>query len=112
MEGARQMRWFALSLVSAIVLGAAATAATARTTIISLTTGDTPPLATAIDDPIYQTSQGPTAYAMSSAAGATYARLLVSWRQIAPATQPSSWDPTNPSSPYYHWSSLNASVSA
>ncbi|HUZ14599.1 MAG TPA: hypothetical protein VMU72_00290 [Gaiellaceae bacterium] len=107
------MRWFALSLVCAVVTGVAATAATARTTIISLKTGSTPPLATALYDPIFQTSQRSTAFAMASQAGATYARIDVSWKSVAPLTLPSSgFDPTDPSSPYYRWSSLDATVSA
>jgi len=109
---AKAVRWLALSLVCAVVAGLAATAATARTAIITLTTGATPPLATAIDDPIFNTSQRTTAYAMAHQAGATYARLLVSWRSIAPGNLPSSWDPTDPASPYYHWSGLDATVSA
>ena len=51
------MRSIALSLVGVVVIGVAATAATARTDVISATTGPTAPLATAIDDPIFQTSQ-------------------------------------------------------
>jgi len=107
------MRWFALSLVCAVVTGVAATAATARTTIISLTTGSTPPLATALYDPLFVTSQRTSAFAMTSEAGATYARIGVSWKSIAPLTLPSSgFDPTDPGSPYYRWSSLDATVSA
>lgn len=107
------MRWFALSLVCAVVAGGAATAATARTAVIILTTGSTPPLATALYDPIYQTSQRDTAFAMSHDAGMTYARIDISWKSVAPLTLPSSgFVQTDPNSPYYHWSSLDATVSA
>ncbi len=107
------MRWFALSLVGAVVVAVAATAATARTNIVTLTTGSTAPLATAIYDPIYRTSQGNQAFAMSSQAGATYARIDTSWRAVAPLTLPASgFDPTDPDSPYYNWSVLDATVTA
>ena len=50
---------------------------------------------------------------MVGQAGATYARLVVSWASIAPRTLPASgFDPNDPTSPYYHWSSVDASVSA
>jgi hypothetical protein len=105
-------RWIAFSFVCALVTGVAATAATARTTILSATTGPTAPLVSAIYDPIFQTSQANTAFAMARQAGASYARIDVSWRAVAPVTQPSSWNPSDPNSPYYHWSSLDATVSA
>jgi hypothetical protein len=112
---ARAIRQIALPLLCAVVVGVAATAATAQTTIISVTTGPTAPLASAIDDPIYQTSQRNTAFAMSSQAGATYARIIMSWKAVAPLTLPSPsslFHPTDPSSPYYRWSSLDATVAA
>ena len=50
---------------------------------------------------------------MARGAGATYARIFASWRSIAPTTLPvSGFDPTDPTSPSYRWSSLDASVSA
>jgi Cellulase (glycosyl hydrolase family 5) len=106
------MRWFALSLVCAVVVGVVATAATARTSIISVQTPETNPLATAIDDSIFESSQAPTAFAMASQAGTSYVRLIIPWHSIAPVNLPSSWDPTDPNSPYYRWSSLDAAVAA
>ncbi len=110
------MRWIALPLVCAAAAGVAATAATARTdarTVITATTGPTAPLATGIGDPVFQSPQAATAYAMARAAGATYARLVVPWSSIAPKTLPASgFAPADPTSPYYHWTSLDASVSA
>lgn len=108
-------RSIALALVCAVIIGVAATAtaATARTSILSLTTGSTSPIRSALYDPIFQTSQRSTAFAMASSAGATYARIDVSWKSIAPLTRPSSgFVPTDPSSPYYHWTSLDATVTA
>jgi len=52
------------------------------------------------------------AYQMTAQAGAKYARVFVPWSSIAPATLPASWNPSDPTSPYYDWSSLNASVTA
>ena len=42
-------------------------------------------------------------FARSRAAGATAIRLQLSWREIAPATRPSGFDPTNPADPAYRW---------
>jgi len=109
---AKAIRWIALSAVCVVVAGVAATAATARTSVITATTGSTAPLATAIYDPIYQTSQRNTAFSLSSQAGATYARIDVSWRAVAPVNQPSSWNPSDPNSPYYRWSSLDSTVAS
>ena len=107
------MRRIALSLICFAVAGVAATAATARTAVLTAKTGPTNPIATALDDPIFLGPQRSTAFAMASAAGATYARILVQWRSIAPAKLPGSgFDPTDPSSKYYQWSALNATVAA
>jgi hypothetical protein len=107
-------RWIALPLICVVVAGAAA--ATARTDarrLLVATTPSTAPLATGIGDSIFQGTQGPTAYAMARHAGATYARVMVSWQSIAPKTRPASgFDPTDPTSPYYHWDALDASVAA
>jgi hypothetical protein len=109
------MRWIALPLICFAVAGIAATAATARTeqpARLTATTGPTAPLATGLGDPLFTSSQASQAFSMEAQTGAKYARVLVYWASIAPATLPGSWDPTNPASPYYHWSSLDATVSA
>jgi hypothetical protein len=107
------MRRIAMTLICLAVAGIAATAATARTAILSATTGPTPPIASALDDPLFQGPQRSTAFAMASQAGATYARILVSWRSIAPESLPESgFNPTDPSSPYYHFSGLDATIAA
>jgi hypothetical protein len=109
---AKTIRWIALSVACAAVAGIAATAATARTDMITVTTSSTAPLRSAIFDPIFQTSQRNAAFLMASQAGATYARVDVSWRAVAPSTRPSSWNPTDPNSPYYHWSAIDSTVSS
>jgi hypothetical protein len=106
-------RWFALSLVCVAVIGIAATGATARTAVVTATTGPTQPIRSALYDPIFRGSQKATAFALARQAGARYARISVLWKLIAPRTLPSKgWDPTNPSSSYYHWDSVDAMVSA
>ena len=110
------MRWIALSLICVAAAGVAATAATARPdarSVIIATTGRTAPLATGISDPLFQRPHATTAYTMASKTGATYVRLMAPWASIAPKTLPvSGFDPADPASPYYHWSSLDASLSA
>ena len=112
------MRWVALPLICAAVAAVAATAATARTAtpearaLVVATTGPTPPLHTALQDPIFQGPQQTTAFGMARQAGATYVRLIVRWASVAPTTLPGSgFDPTDPASPYYDWSALDSSVS-
>ena len=76
-------------------------------------TGGTLPLTTAIADPaLYNSSQRATAFAMTRAAGATYARLSVQWRVLAPDTRPDGFVATDPRSPGYSWGGLDAAVEA
>jgi hypothetical protein len=76
-------------------------------------TGGTLPLTTAIADPgLFNSGQRATAFTMTRAAGATYARLSVQWRVIAPEIRPDGFVATDPRSPGYSWGSLNAAVEA
>lgn len=110
---AKAVRWVVLPLVCAAVAGIAATAATATGSPPSAVTPATSPIWTSLGDPIFQSSQATTAYSMAKQAGATYARLFVYWRTIAPKSKPKvGFNPADPNSPYYHWSSLDASVKA
>jgi hypothetical protein len=110
------VRWAAFPLICVALAGVAATTAMARSDArppLVATTGPTAPLATGIAGPTFLMSQAATAYAMAKQAGATYARFVVSWASVAPKILPASgFDPTDPTSPYYRWSSLDASVSA
>lgn len=36
-------------------------------------------------------------------AGASYTRIYVYWRQIAPAEEPNDWNPVDPADPNYNW---------
>jgi hypothetical protein len=74
-------------------------------------TSATAPLRTALVDPfIFSGQQRDTAFAMTRSAGATYVRLAVPWNAIAPATRPPGFDPSDPTSPGYSWTPLDAVV--
>jgi cellulase (glycosyl hydrolase family 5) len=77
------------------------------------TTPGTAPLVTAIADPaLYGGSQRVAAFQMTRAAGATYARLSVIWRAIAPSVRPQGFVATDPTSGGYSWGGLDAAVQA
>jgi hypothetical protein len=46
------------------------------------------------------------------ASGATTVRISLSWPSVAPATEPSSWDPSDPADPHYAWTVFDSSVRA
>ena len=75
------------------------------------TTHGTLPLRTSLLDPFTFTgAQQDSAFQMTRAAGATYLRLVVPWSEVAPATRPSDFVPTDPASPYYSWAWLDNTV--
>jgi hypothetical protein len=68
---------------------------------------------TAIADPaLFSGSLQTTAFGMTRRAGASYARLTVSWRQVAPDTQPDGFVATDPTSEGYAWGGLDSAVAA
>jgi hypothetical protein len=74
-------------------------------------TRPTIPLRTAFLDP--HSFIGPdrsTAFAMARQAGATYLRLQVPWRGVAPATRPPGFVPTDPTSSGYSWAALDSTI--
>jgi hypothetical protein len=77
-----------------------------------ISTGGTIPLRTALLDPHFQDGDRDAALALAAATGATYARLSVSWRAIAPATPDPAFVPTDPTSPGYNWAGLDSIVEA
>ena len=98
------LRWCALSAVCALAVVTAGTSAAARSTrqhVIS--TPGTIPLRTALFDPIFWGPQRAMALPMARAAGASYVRLFVEWRAIAPATPPQGFVAADPTSPGYTW---------
>jgi hypothetical protein len=76
-------------------------------------TGGTPPLATALVDPwLFNSKQTSKAFELTRAAGASYVRLAVNWSSIAPGVRPSGFVATDPTSPGYVWSNVDASIKA
>jgi Cellulase (glycosyl hydrolase family 5) len=74
-------------------------------------TGKTAPLVTALADPgLFNSSERTTAFVKTRAAGATYARLSVTWRAIAPASLPDGFVAADPSSKGYSWLGLDVTV--
>jgi hypothetical protein len=71
-------------------------------------TRGTIPLRTAFFDGAFEGSQQSTAFPMAAAAGATYVRLSVPWRFIAPATPPPDFVAADPTSPGYSWAGMDA----
>jgi hypothetical protein len=89
------------------------TAAASAQGLRTYTTGGTAPLTTAIADPaLFSGGQRAAAFTLTRAAGATYARLSVQWRVIAPEIRPDGFVATDPRSPGYSWGGLNAAVEA
>jgi hypothetical protein len=99
-------------LVAVCVAAAVATVGTAGA-VRSYSTRATHELRTALaDPPLFDGGETGTAFAMTRAAGATYVRLTVNWRAIAPATRPSGFVASDPASPGYSWARLDATVGA
>jgi hypothetical protein len=74
-------------------------------------TPGTAPLVTGLFDPLlFNDAHGATAFALSRSAGATYVRIGVSWRAIAPSPRPSGFDARDPASPGYSWGGLDATL--
>src|SRR5207247_1282705 len=74
-------------------------------------TSRTIPLRTALVDPyLFRSAQHNKAFARSRAAGATYVRLIVPWRAIAPRTRPIGFVAGDPTSPGYSWTGFDAIV--
>jgi hypothetical protein len=79
----------------------------------SYSTPATAPLATGIFDPtLFAGGQMGTAFTRTRAAGATYARMFVTWSGIAPSTRPDGFVATDPTSPGYSWEGMDAAVEA
>ena len=111
---ARNLTAVAATLLLAAVTVSAAVAAGHRAgRIRRYTTSGTAPLATAVADPaLFGGSQAAAAFARTRAAGATYVRLTVNWRSIAPATPPPGFVATDPNSAGYSWPGIDTLVEA
>ncbi|HZT84236.1 MAG TPA: cellulase family glycosylhydrolase [Gaiellaceae bacterium] len=75
-----------------------------------IATRGTLPLRTGLLDPLFTSSERQTAFAMAQAAGATYIRLSVPWRAIAPAVPSSNFVATDPTSPGYQWTGFDSVI--
>jgi hypothetical protein len=92
-----------------LAVAATATAAAAKTHARHvIATPATLPLRTGLLDPAFASSDRQTAFGMAQAAGATYVRLSVDWRALAPATQPTGAAASDPTSPGYNWTGLDS----
>ena len=107
------LRWLAVSSAVGLLAVAAATTASASAKSVRqrvIPTGGTIPLRTALLDREFEGPQQATAFPMAAAAGATYVRLGVSWGSIAPATPSVDFVATDPTSPGYDWTALDATL--
>jgi hypothetical protein len=96
-------------LAGAALAGAAHNARRART----YSTRPTLPLRTGLLDPrTFGLPEMAAWFALAGQTGATYVRQPVSWKAIAPATQPTGFVPSDPTSPGYSWTALDATLEA
>ena len=93
-------------MIAAVLLGLGAHAPEVRAS--GLTTGFSADPALTSNDPAADTSWIPRAVAE----GATIVRVNLVWSRVAPVVRPSSFVPTDPSSPGYNWSAIDATVRA
>lgn len=93
-------------------VGATAASASSQHAVRIYSTHSTPPLRTALMDPhAFVNADRAHAFQMASGTGATYIRLLLSWKTIAPVTLPQSgFAPSDPSSPGYSWGALDSTM--
>jgi hypothetical protein len=107
------VRTLAATIAIVLLVGVSASVAGAVGHVRTYTTPATAPLATGIVDPVlFGGSQKAKAFAMTKAAGATYARLNVNWRGIAPSNPPTGFVATDPTSPGYSWAGIDGIVQA
>jgi hypothetical protein len=104
---------FTFSLVAAgCFLAATAGTATAKTNEARhvIATPRTLPLRTAILDPLFSGPNRQQAFTMAHGTGATYLRLSVVWRAIAPGEKPDGFVASDPTSAGYKWTGLDSIV--
>jgi Cellulase (glycosyl hydrolase family 5) len=102
------VRWTVAASACALAVITAATSAAAKTAQQHvITTRGTIPLRTALIDNNFEGPQQAIAFPMAKATGATYVRLSVSWRGIAPTTPPAGFAAADPTSPGYHWTGMD-----
>ncbi len=100
--------------VVALCVAATATSAglAARSSHRTYTTPATRPLRTAVFDPFHISGTKPRSFTMTRSAGAQFVRITAYWAAIAPSTLPEGFVATDPTSPGYKWSGIDATVEA
>ena len=102
------LRWCAVPAACILAIFVGTTSAAAKTAGQHvITTGGTIPLRTALLDPAFEGSEQATAFPMAAAGGATYVRLSVAWKGIAPESRPANFVATDPTSPGYNWTGMD-----
>ncbi len=109
----RSLLWGPVAVVCVLVFAAVGTASAAKGhSPRVIRTRTTIPFRTALLDGLFYGPDRATALQMAHDAGASYIRLGVSWRGVAPAVRPSGFVATDPNSPGYSWRGLDAIVEA
>jgi hypothetical protein len=69
-----------------------------------------------IQDSILGDTAAPTqsaqAYGVVKPTHATFQRIVMPWRNVAPRTLPAGFDPSNPAGPFYHWATFDNAIKA
>lgn len=52
----------------------------------------------------------PLSFERTRQAGAGFVRLVLDWPEVAPQSNPASWEPENPADPHYNWAYLDTGV--
>jgi hypothetical protein len=106
-------RYFFFAVAPLCLAATAATASFAASTGgRTYTTPPTRPMRTALFDVVNLTRPNAPAFALARGSGAQYVRLPVRWASIAPANPAADFDASDPTSPGYSWTSLDATVAA
>jgi hypothetical protein len=104
------LRGVVVALIVVALGGVAASAASGRS-VRTYSTKGTPPLRTSLFDPFaFSGSKREAAFGKAQAAGATYVRIVARWRSIAPATRPTGFVASDPTSPGYAWDYIDSTV--
>lgn len=106
--GLRRMAVLAAGGLAVFTVVSSAAATPARQRVIP--TRETIPLRTGLLAPEFNSPDRATALTMAASSGATYVRLPVTWRAIAPAAPSPEFVATDPNSPGYNWAGLDATV--
>jgi hypothetical protein len=98
-------------VVGGLAVAAGLTTASTAGGVHTYSTPGTAPLVTGLMDPsVFSGDQQASAFALTRAAGATYVRLQVDWRFVAPVIRPPGFVASDPASPGYSWAGLDAMV--